>query len=185
MLPRLRGPQHELVAVAIRRLACEAVQRMSRKRGRSKTAEALTIDARFVASRELLARARDRLTPADVASCAPNDPGYPEYVAAFEAILLRGEAALSREFAVTETIALTRWSHAKAAADPAQFRWFRILTCAADILLDHSEWPHYGLAALLVDSFALTEVGDGAAPTDLLSAVARRSRPTPTLLPPR
>lgn len=155
---------------------------MSRKRGRSRTpapaplevttAEALTIDARFVASRELVARARGRVTPVDVARYAPNDPGYPGYVAAFEAILRRGEAALSREFAVTETIGLTRWSDAPAEADPARFRWFRILTCAAEVLLDDSECPHYGLAALLVDSFALAEAGDDDAPIDLLSAVA-------------
>lgn len=49
------------------------------------------IDARFVASRELFARARSRVTVADVERYAPGDPGYPEYVAAFEAILRRGE----------------------------------------------------------------------------------------------
>lgn len=156
---------------------------MSRKRGRSSTlapapseiaaADPLTLDARFVATRELLARARDRLTPTDVARYIPNDPGCFEYLAAFEAILRRGEAALSREFAVTETIALTRWSHAPTEVDPARFRWFRVLTCATEVLLDDSDSPHYGLAALLVDSFALAEAGDDAAPTDILSAVAR------------
>lgn len=156
---------------------------MSRKRGRSRTqapapveateAEPLVVDARFLASRELLARARARVTPADVARYIPNDPGCWEYLAAFEAIVHRGEAALSREFAVTETIALTRWSDAPTEVDPARFRWFRVLTCAVEVLLDDSEWPHYGLAALLVDSFALADAGDDAAPTDLLAAVAR------------
>jgi hypothetical protein len=156
---------------------------MSRKHGRSRTpapapfevttADPLTIDARFVASRELLARARGRVTPADVARYVPNDPGCFEYLAAFEAILHRGEAALSREFAVTETIALTRWGDAPTEVDPTRFRWFRVLTCATEVLLDDSEWPHYGLAALLVDSFALEEAGVDAEPTDLLSAVAR------------
>ena len=80
---------------------------------------------------------------------------------------------MSRKFGVTETIALTRWRDAPNAVDPARFRWFRVLTCAAEILLDDSEHPHYGLAALLVDSFALAEGGDDEAPTDLLSAVAR------------
>ncbi len=133
----------------------------------------IEIDTRFVASRELLARARCRVTRADVARYAPNDPGYPEYVEAFEAIVRRGEKALRRGFAVTETIGLTRWSDAPSEADAARFRWFRILTCAVEILLDDSEAPHYGLAALLVDSFALAETGDGEAPLDLLSTVAR------------
>ena len=156
---------------------------MSRKRGRSRapalvevTAAApltITIDARFVVSRELLARARDHLTPADIARYVPHDPGCWEYLAAFEAILRRGEEALTREFAVTETIDLTRWGHAPTEVDPARFRWFRILTCATEILLDDSEAPHYGLAALLVDSFALAEAGADATPTDLLSTVAR------------
>lgn len=81
-----------------------------------------TINAGFVASRELFARARSRVTVADVERYAPNDPGYPEYVAAFEAILRQGEGALNREFAVTETIALTRWSDAPTIAEPTRFR---------------------------------------------------------------
>lgn len=155
-----------------------------RKRGRSRTpapaspeveaGEAIVVDARFVASRELLVRARGRVAPEDVARYAPNDPGYPEYVAAFEAILLRGEAALHRGFAVTETIGLTRWGDATATADPARFRWFRVLTSAVEVLLD-DRWnaPHYTLARLLADSFALRDDGDRAAPVDILSAVAR------------
>lgn len=135
--------------------------------------DGFAIDARFVASRELFARARSRVTVADVERYAPGDPGYPEYVAAFQAILRQGERALSRTFAVTETIGLTRWSHAPAIGDPTRFRWFRVLTCAVEILIDQSECPHYGLAALLVDSFALAEARDAAAPIDLLSAVCR------------
>jgi hypothetical protein len=135
--------------------------------------EAFAVDARFVAARELFARARSRVTAADVERYAPNDPGYPEYVAAFQAIVRRGEAALDTTFAVTETIALTRWGHAPAIGDPTRFRWFRVLTCAAEILIDQSECPHYGLVALLVDSFALAEARDAAAPIDLLSAVCR------------
>jgi hypothetical protein len=156
---------------------------MRHKRGRSLTPApspreveeeaAIPVDARFVASRELLERARARVTPDDVARYVPNDPGYPEYVAAFEAIVRRGEPSLRREFAVTETIALTRWCDARAATDPSRFRWFRVLTCAVEVLLDDSDTPHYGLAALLVDCLALAEAGDDEAPTDLLSAVAR------------
>src|SRR6185312_15274310 len=113
-----------------------------RKRGRSHTpgavspeveaGEAIVVDARFVAARALLERARGRVTSEDVARYAPADPGYPEYVAAFEAILLRGEAALRRGFAVTETIGLTRWYEWTATADRARFLWFRILTCAVE-----------------------------------------------------
>jgi hypothetical protein len=151
---------------------------MRRKRSNPKEpevtpGEGFAIDARFVASLELLARARSRVTVADVERYAPNDPGYPEYVAAFQAILRSGEAALHGKFAITETIALTRWSHAPTIADPTRFRWFRVLTAAAEVLIDQSEYPHYGLAALLVDSFALADAGDAAAPTDLLSAVCR------------
>ena len=74
---------------------------MSRKRGRSRepapapleveAPEPLTIDARLVVSRELLDRARRRVTAHDVARNVPSEPGIPlEYVAAFEAIRLRG-----------------------------------------------------------------------------------------------
>jgi len=117
--------------------------------------------------------ARSRVTVADVERYAPNDPGYPEYVAAFEAIVRQGEGTLNREFAVTETITLTPWSDAPIIAEPTRFRWFRILTSAAEILIEQSECPHYGLAALLVGSFALQDAGDTAAPTDLLSEVCR------------
>jgi hypothetical protein len=113
------------------------------------------------------------VTVADVERYAPGDPGYPEYVAAFAAIVRRGEAALHREFAVTETIGLTRWRDAPATADPARFRWFRVLTCAAEILIEQSDCPHYGLAALLVDAFALADAGDVAAPADLFAAICR------------
>lgn len=143
-----------------------------RKRGRAPAPD-FVADARFVASRALLERARARVTQEDVAQCAPNDPGYPEYVAAMVAILLRGESALHRGFAVTETIALTRWHDATAMADPARFRWFRVLTGAAEVLLDDSDAPHYRLARLLEDSFALRDGGDREAPLDLLSTVAK------------
>lgn len=141
--------------------------------------EGLTVHARLVASRALFERARSRVTVADVERHAPNDPGYPEYVAAFAAILRQGEPALHGGFAVTETIALTRWRDARAEADPARFRWFRVLTCAAELLLDRSDCPHYGLAALLVDSFALADAGDAGAPIDLLSAVCREVQAHP------
>ena len=147
---------------------------MTRPRGtRAGRSSARAIDARFVASRELFIRCRGRVSTDDVKRYAPNDPGYPGYVAAFESLLKHGECELKPEFDfdVTETISLTRWSHARAVADPARFRWFRLLTCAVEILLDQAEAPHYVLASLLVDAFALELGGDDLAPTDLLSAV--------------
>jgi hypothetical protein len=155
---------------------------MGRKRRRAEETTAPTepepmpnfvADARFVAARQLFERARARVTVEDVRRHAPGDPGYWEYVAAYTDILRRGEAAVSREFAVTETIALTRCSHANSEGDPKRFRWFRVLGCAIEILFEESDWPHYTLAALLVDSFALAQARDQAAPLDLLSAVCR------------
>lgn len=139
----------------------------------AKGEEGIVVDARFVASRALLERARGHVSAEDVARWAPSDPGYPEYVAAFQAILRRGEAALHRGFSVTETIALTRWHDAEATPDPTRFRWFRVLTGAVEVLLGDSDAPHYALARLLADSFALRDGGDPAAPVDLLAAVAR------------
>jgi hypothetical protein len=97
--------------------------------------EPFTVDKRFVASRELLLRARGRVTAADVRRYVPHDPGVWGYIAAYEDILERGEAALIREkcrcFSLTETISLTQWVRAPAEREPLRFRWFRILTCGA------------------------------------------------------
>lgn len=136
-------------------------------------AAGFTVAPRFVAARELFARARERVSVEDVRRYAPNDPGVFEYIAAFTDILRRRERALSREFAVTETIGLTRWTHANSGVDPKRFRWFRILTCAVEVLVEQSECPHHGVATLLVDCFALAQAGDKAAPLELLSAVFR------------
>jgi hypothetical protein len=105
-----------------------------------------TVDKRFVASRELLLRACGRVTPADARLYVPHDPGVLGYIAAYEDILQRGEAALSpkfddRWFSLTETIALTRWRDAPTQHEPPRFRWFRILTCAVEVLLDdYKDW---------------------------------------------
>lgn len=136
------------------------------------------VDASFVATRELFEHARRRVTVADIKGFAPNDPGYHGYVRAFTAILQHGEAVLSNTFDVTETIGLTRWRHATSIerqVEQARFRWFRILTCAADILLDPDGMhePHYSLVALLVDVFAIADAGDEAAPMALLSGICR------------
>lgn len=158
---------------------------MTRRRGtRAGSSDAPALDTRFVAARELLIRCRSRVTADDVKRHAPNDPGYPGYVAAFENILSRGEEGLSGEldFDVVETVSLTRWTLAPTGRDSAQFRWFRVLTSATEILIDQSDTPHYGLAALLVDSFALEQVGDDLAPTDLLSSVCREIDASPRRL---
>lgn len=124
------------------------------------------IDQRFVATRELFELCRSRVTVDDLKDFAPNDPGYLNYVAAFENILVRGEGALRLEFDfdVDETIGLTRWVHAPS----PRFRWFRALTVAVDLLRERSESPHYGIAALLVDFGAL-----GDTPANLLATICR------------
>jgi hypothetical protein len=126
------------------------------------------------AARAVFSRARLRVTEADVARYAPNDPGYLSYVAAWEEILRAGEPALNTSFDVMETIHLTRWRIASDYPDQTRFRWFRVLASAAEILIRpfNTGW-NLPLAALLVDSFALAEAGDAAAPTDLLSGVCR------------
>jgi hypothetical protein len=131
----------------------------------------VTVDARFVAARHLFARARRKVTPEHVRRYVPNDPGYPGYVTAFEALLREGEAALSDDFDTLETVNLTRWTPAP--AGDAAFRWFRLLTCAVDLLLDDPNTPHYRLGALLVDAFALAAAGDADAPTGLLREICR------------
>lgn len=155
---------------------------MSRKRRRSSKPSVepeptrsveFVADSRFVAARELFELARERVTIEDVRRFAPGDPGYGEYVAAFTELLRRGEAALRSDFAVTETIALTRFSHANSEGDPKRFRWFRMLGCAVEILLDRCDWPHYAVAALIVDCLALAQANDRAAPLDRLSAICR------------
>ncbi|MCA9712985.1 MAG: hypothetical protein KDK70_44580, partial [Myxococcales bacterium] len=82
---------------------------------------------------------------------------------------------------VTETIGLTRWTHASGLADTRRFRWFRVLTSATETLMAESDCPNYGIATLLVDAFALAELGDGAAPVDLLSEVCREIAAHPHL----
>jgi len=143
--------------------------------GRTEAVGGPAIDPRYVATRALFERCRARVDADDVRSFAPSDPGYPGYVAAFEKILARGEAALPREydFDVAETIALTRWCHASVASDPVRFRWFRLFTNAVDVLIERSETPHYTLAALLIDTFALDGLGDPLAPKDLLADICR------------
>ena len=130
-------------------------------------------DEGFIATREVFSRARLRVTEADVARFAPSDPGYLNYVAAWEEILRSGEPALEWTFDVTETIALTRWRD----APDARFRWFRILMSTSDILLRPAWCSNYNIAALLVDSFALAESDDAATPIDLLSSVYRELAP--------
>jgi hypothetical protein len=129
------------------------------------------IDPRFIAARRLLDLARRKVTPEDVRSYVPSDPGYYGYVSAFEAILRDGEAAITRDFDVVETVNLTRWGTAE--RDDLAFRWFRVLTCAVDILLDDPDAPHYRLVTLLVDVLALAEARDRDAPMELLPAICR------------
>ncbi len=104
------------------------------------------------------------VTPADVAAYAPQDPGYENYVRAWEQILERRRAPERDEFDISETIGLTRWAAAAREVDPARFRRFRVLTTAVAVVMlvggrdDHGVYvPNYSVVRLIDDGF---ELGD-------------------------
>ena len=111
---------------------------------------------------ELFVYAAGRVTPADVAAFAPGDPGYPNYVAAFNHILSSGDLPDRPSFDVRETIGLTRWVDADREADPVRFRRFRVLSSVvalsqllAGVEAEDALPPNYGVVSLLNDGYRL------------------------------
>jgi hypothetical protein len=85
--------------------------------------------------RELFDYAARFVTADDVSAYAPSDPGYPEYVRTFDAILAAGEPPAHSNFEITETIGLTRWADANLERDPPRFRRFRTFANAVGVAL--------------------------------------------------
>ena len=113
------------------------------------------------AADDLLAYAIDHVTPADVAGFAPSDPGYRNYVRAFNDILSTRDPPRRATFDITETIGLTRWTDPASWADPVRFRRFRVLTSAVALSLhsagqaDDAMAPNYTVVTLVDDAYAL------------------------------
>lgn len=126
---------------------------------------------------ELLDRARARVSVDTLFSRVAWDPGAGGYFDMFAPILREGlpaiEKADCRSFDFTETVGLNRWGTPR----DREGRWFRILTCAAELIaraLDRGtdEPPlAYSILPLLVDSLALHKDGDRQASLDLLDDV--------------
>lgn len=116
------------------------------------------------AASKLLDYAVEFVTPADVAKFVPSDPGYPEYVKAWHAILASREVPRELTFAVSETIGLTRWADAKRESDPERFRRFRVLTSVVALCIElASEFAvddlpsNYSVVSLLDDAVAFQD----------------------------
>jgi hypothetical protein len=87
------------------------------------------------AIRELFEYALRHVTAKDISDFCPGDPGYGDYVRAFNAILELSTLPKEADFDITETIGLTIWSKADDWPDPVRFRRFRTLTNAVGIAL--------------------------------------------------
>lgn len=104
------------------------------------------------------------VTTDDVAAFAPGDPGYPNYVRAFNSILASHELPRRADFDITETIGLTRWCNADREKDPERFRRFRVFTNAVGMALcvrgegsDDSMPANYLAISLIDDADALRD----------------------------
>src|SRR5512135_2152676 len=128
----------------------------------------------------VLDRARTCLANEDLPHLVMNDPGYFEYVAAYERVLaggtselLRDDRHLLRSFEIEENLLL---SHSNASASP-RHRWFSILTAAIELLswngrdAARARPASRSLCHLATDGFALRDAGDARAPLDLLPAL--------------
>lgn len=82
--------------------------------------------------------AADNVTLEDVAKFCPNDPGYPDYVREFSAILTSRIIPTEFDFDITETINLTRWGKPEQEFQKQQairYRRFRIFTNAVGLAI--------------------------------------------------
>jgi hypothetical protein len=100
----------------------------------------------------------------DIAAFAPGDPGYKNYVLAFNKILTTGALPRRADFDITETIGLTRWSDADREKNPERFRRFRTFTnsvgvalCVASQRDDDSLPANYSAISLINDAQALQD----------------------------
>lgn len=87
------------------------------------------------AATALLASTARFVTEADIAAFAPNDPGYPGYVATWTRLLLTQRLAATVDFNISETVNLTLYADPGRESDPQRFRRFRTFTNAAALAL--------------------------------------------------
>ncbi|MGC4016523.1 MAG: hypothetical protein QM755_18670 [Luteolibacter sp.] len=83
--------------------------------------------------------ARDAVTRRDIVDFCTRDPGYRDYVAAFQEIRVSPVPPSESHFAISETIGLTQWTKPEEYSDPDRFRRFRVFTNAVGIGL----WFHW------------------------------------------
>jgi len=113
---------------------------------------------------ELFEYASQHVSPKDISDFCPSDPGYPDYVREFTAILSSRIPPTKSNFDITETIGLTRWADANHQRDAIRFRWFRTFTNSVGIAIcSGSEGPndcmppnYFGIS-LLNDALALRD----------------------------
>jgi hypothetical protein len=143
----------------------------------------------LVSLRALIDRARDHITSDDLPSLVMSDPGSADYEAAYRRVLAGGVRALLatdehgpllRCFDITENLLL---SHDDAGLSPTH-RWFSVLCAGIELLgWDGFEGPRWtklsgSLRHLLVDSYALHDLGEPNAPLDLLPGLCCDLRST-------
>jgi hypothetical protein len=117
------------------------------------------------AIRELFEYALRHVTVEDISRFCPSDPGYSDYVRAFNAILESGTLPKEADFDITETVALTIWDKADDWPDPVRLRRFRTLTNAVGIafLIVDDAWaeqnlrPNYLAIRSIEDAHALQD----------------------------
>jgi hypothetical protein len=138
------------------------------------------------AIRELFEYALRHVTAKDISDFCPGDPGYGDYVRAFNAILESSTLPKEADFDITETIGLTIWSKADDWPDPVRFRRFRTLTNAVGIALlvedangaEQNLRPNYLAIRSIEDAHALQDDALlGCSP--LHSRTCSRARPRP------
>jgi hypothetical protein len=116
------------------------------------------------ACRELFEYALRHVTPKAVADFCPHDPGYPDYVREFTAILSTGVPPSASSFEISECVNSTRWTDAASESGPVRFRRFRAFTNSVGVAIcsgpegpSDGMPPNYFGISLLDDAYALND----------------------------